>query len=90
MACKNRFESSKWGSETSYVEDGCNSSKCFEGTQADVLHILQEKLNFTYEVVARDDPVGRRQPNGSWNGIIGRASIFNIEIRIPNFEILCR
>ena len=82
-----RFEASKWLSYISYIEDGCNSSKCFEGTQADVLHLLQQELNFTYQVVARDDPVGRRQVNGSWNGVIGIISLLVI-IRIKNVTTL--
>ena len=78
-----RFEASKWLSYISYVEDGCNSSKCFEGTQADVLHVLQQELNFTYRIVARDDPVGRKQVNGSWNGVIGNTIFsFNVKTRM--------
>ena len=66
-----RVESSKWATKTSYVEDGCNSSTCFKGWGADIFHMMQKEMNFTYTIVSRDDSVGRKQPDGSYTGIIG-------------------
>ena len=66
-----RVESSKWETVTSYVEDGCNSSKCFKGWAADVFHMMQRKLNFTYTIVSEDDAVGKKQRDGSYTGILG-------------------
>ena len=64
-------ESTKWQTATSYVENGCNSSKCFKGTHADVFHLLQKELNFTYTIVSRDGAVGREQSDGLYSGILG-------------------
>ena len=64
-------ESSKWETITSYVENGCNSSECFKGRHADIFHLLQNELNFTYTIVSRDDAVGRKQSDGSYSGILG-------------------
>ena len=66
-----RVESSKWETVTSYVENGCNSSKCFKGWAADVFHMMQRKLNFTYTIVSEDDAVGKKQRDGSYTGILG-------------------
>ena len=66
-----RVESSKWETATSYVENGCKSSKCFKGWAADVFHMMQRELNFTYTIVSQDDAVGRKQLDGSYTGILG-------------------
>ena len=68
-----RIESGKWFWIVSYVEDGCNSSDCFRGTDADVIHLLQKELNFTYTIASPVDwiTVGRRQSDGSYSGTLG-------------------
>ena len=66
-----RVEASKWNDKISYVEDGCNSSKCFKGWGPDLFHLMQKDLNFTYTILSRDDAVGRRLSNGSYTGILG-------------------
>ena len=68
-----RIESFKWYHVVSYVEDGCNSSDCFRGNEADVIHLLQKELNFTYTIVSPFDwpDVGRKQSNGSYTGTLG-------------------
>ena len=66
-----RVESSKWETVTSYVENGCNSSKCFKGWAADVFHMMQREMNFTYTIASQDDAVGRKQGDGSYTGILG-------------------
>jgi hypothetical protein len=52
------------------VEDGCQSSICFKGMQADVFNELQSVLNFTYTVIYNNIP-GIKLANGSWTGMIG-------------------
>ena len=66
-----RVESSKWKTVTSYVENGCNSTKCFKGWDADSFHMMQRELNFTYTIVAQDDAVGRNQRDSSYTEILG-------------------
>ena len=67
-----RIEASKWGVKITYVENGCNSSMCLKGWGADVLHMMQKEMNFTYTIVNQDDAVGRKQADGSYTGIIGK------------------
>ena len=60
-----------WGLAQTVVEDGCTSSDCFKGSNADLFTALQPLLNFTF-VVTRNVVAGRRLENGSWNGQIGK------------------
>ena len=52
-----------------YLEDGCNSSKCFKGVYADTFHKLAETMNFTFTIEWVKAFGGIK--NGSWTGMIG-------------------
>ena len=40
----------KWGTVTTNIEDGCQSSTCFKGHYADMFVALQSVLNFTFKI----------------------------------------
>ena len=52
-----------------YLEDGCNSSRCFKGVYADTFHKLAETMNFTFTIEWVKVFGGMK--NGSWTGMIG-------------------
>ena len=52
-----------------YLENGCQSSKCFLGIYSKIWHTLQAKMNFTY-IMERKTVFGVYN-NDSWNGVIG-------------------
>ena len=52
-----------------YLEDGCNSSRCFKGVYADTFHKLAETMNFTFTIEWVKVFGGIK--NGSWTGMIG-------------------
>ena len=45
-----RVSTFQWKPHQTYVEDKCHSPDCFKGIYADVFHILQSQLNFTYSI----------------------------------------
>ena len=45
-----RVTTFQWHPSQTYVEDKCHSPDCFKGTFADVFHVLQSELNFTYSI----------------------------------------
>ena len=53
-----------------YLEDGCNSSRCFKGVYADTFHRLAEAMNFTFTIEWVKAFGGIK--NGSWTGMIGK------------------
>ena len=53
-----------------YIEDNCNTTVCFRGMFADVLHALSEQMNFTY-TVQRSYRWGA-YINGTWDGMVGQ------------------
>ena len=56
-----------------YLENGCNSSKCFKGVYADTFHKLQEAMNFTFTIEWVKVFGGIK--NGSWTGMIGTRNL---------------
>ena len=56
---------------TDLSENGCRSPQCFKGIYANVLHLIQASLNFTY-TIRGDNTVGHEQLNGSWSGQFGK------------------
>lgn len=57
-----------------YITDfslNCTSSECFRGMFADIWHILQETLNFTYIIKEATEPGYGTFVNGTWKGQIG-------------------
>ena len=69
-----RLSSDYWPPSQTEVIDGCNSSDCFKGAYPDVLHALQDIMNFTY-TVRRNPIAGAQLPNGTWIGQIGNRNI---------------
>ena len=57
-----------------YLENGCNSSKCFKGVYADTFHKLQEAMNFTFTIEWVKSFGGIK--NGKWTGMIGILNTF--------------
>ena len=67
-----RIANVKFWTAVTLVKDGCTSPSCFQGWEAEMLFLLQEKLNFTFRVVHERIP-GFERKNGSWTGIIGES-----------------
>ncbi len=58
------------------------------GLMADVIHNLQERLNFTIEIVfGTDDKYGSRNPDDTWNGIIAELQKHNVDISTSGLTI---
>jgi len=52
----------------------------FEGYLMDLIRKMALHLNFTYSLeILEDAHVGEKQPDGSWDGMIGL--LFNYEVR---------
>ena len=71
---------------TFQADTECESQEqeCFKGLHPEIFHLMQFDFNFTYTLIANNDPIGIELPNGSWTGIIGIFSIskyFNINKR---------
>ena len=66
-----RIASEMWGVAVTAFKNGCTSSSCFQGWEADMLLLLQSKLNFTFKLTREDSKVGLELKNGSWIGTIG-------------------
>ena len=69
--CFVRISSDVWTDMQTIVEDGCTSSKCFKGANADIFTSVQPLLNFTF-TVKRNGIAGSKLENGSWTGQIGK------------------
>ena len=67
-----RVEMSMRWPETYYSQTGCESSECLKGIQTEIFHLMRDDFNFSYTMIANNDPVGIKSSNGSWNGIIGK------------------
>ena len=65
-----RITSAAFRTAVTVAKDGCTSPFCFQGTEPEMLYLLQEKLNFTFKVI-RERATGAELENGSWYGKIG-------------------
>ena len=65
-----RLSSDVWPKSQTIADDGCTSSKCFQGTFADIFTALQPLLNFTF-TLSKNPVAGARLENGTWTGQIG-------------------
>ena len=65
-----RITSAAFRTAVTVAKDGCASPSCFQGTEPEMLFLLQEKLNFTLKVI-HERPTGAELKNGSWTGKIG-------------------
>ena len=78
-----RVESSVSWPVTYLAETGCESSECFKGLHPEIFHLMQYDFNFTYTLIANNDPIGYELPNGTWTGIIGNYINFT---KCTNFD----
>ena len=68
-----RVEMSMRWPQTYYSETGCESSECLKGIQTEIFHLMRDDFNFSYTLIANNDPVGIKRSNGSWDGMIGQS-----------------
>ena len=70
-----RVEMSMRWPQTYYSETGCESSECLKGIQTEIFHLMRDDFNFSYTLIANNDPVGIKTSNGSWDGMIGSVKV---------------
>ena len=53
-------------------KSGLCGMQYFEGFCVDLAELLAQKLEFDYEIcLVEDDKIGTKQPDGTWDGLIG-------------------
>ena len=68
--------SARWFTSINFIQNGCTNFSCFQGKDAEILFLFQQKLNFTFKIIEEYSP-DFNEKNGSWTGAIGE---FNISI----------
>ncbi len=75
-----------------HLEDGCTRPDCFKGMFADVWHLLQDIMNFTYKMyMPEDGQWGALREDGTWTGIVGKCitSQFKTTLHKRDFVDYC-
>ena len=82
-----RITSAKWWTSINFIKNGCTNFNCFRGKDAEILFLLQQKLNFTFKIIEEYSP-GFERRNGSWTGAIGEFIILMDKFRLPIDDLI--